>query len=306
MIFRRVTSRTRTGGSMSCFLSPTPPPLSLSSRFIPSLSFSFPRHLVDCGQSSSALMMLPMRMKSACLKKVSANRLNIGMDGMTLARIPGIPDGAKFLRHLGTLASWYSGIFYFVRPRNLADTVRIQIVRVAEPPREDDNFRSIDESILTRAADSIRAHASDDMLAAIPPGDTLQDLSAQLRRPSDTSRVHCEASIMALVVEPDVELITPQTTSGWPIGASKKCCWTCWKLGELLGQDGTYFAVSGTHKIIFGWVPPTGLPINVLARVRDALLEEYAKVCEAELKISRRSGQTSPVSDVEDNAKMLS
>ena len=47
----------------------------------------------------------------------------------------------------------------------------------AEPPKEDDNFRSIDKNISTRVADIIRARLpdDDDKLKAIPPGDTLED-----------------------------------------------------------------------------------------------------------------------------------
>ncbi|KAJ7137693.1 hypothetical protein C8R44DRAFT_975692 [Mycena epipterygia] len=197
-----------------------------------------------------------------------------------------IPNGAKFLRHLATLASWYSGIYYFQKPRGLAENVRMQIVRVAEPSRENERFRAMEQSVLARVADRIRARAPKDSTASIPPGDTLEDLIKQLRSPADTSQVHCEASIMGFVVQRDPEL----RTSGWAIGVSKKCCWTCWKLGELLG---TTFAMNGTHKTVYGWVPPGGLPVGVLERLRDALWEAYANTCWAELK--RRRGQTSPM-----------
>jgi hypothetical protein len=58
---------------------------------------------------------------------------------------------------------------------------------------------------------------------------------------------------------------------------------------------GSSFALHGTHRVVFGWVPPAGIPFNVLERLRDALLDSYALMCREELDV-RRSGQTSPVS----------
>ncbi|KAJ7221883.1 hypothetical protein C8J57DRAFT_1392412 [Mycena rebaudengoi] len=155
----------------------------------------------------------------------------------------------------------------------------MQIVRVAEPARPDDSvFRSIGQSIRARVVNILRKRAPEIDLAI---DDTLEDLSIQLRHPSDTSQMHCEASMMALVAQRDPGLITSETASLWPIGASQECCWTCRKLGELLAHDGLSFAIGGTHDI--GWVPPTGLPLKVLEGLRDALLNAYARICEAEL-----------------------
>ncbi|KAJ7484714.1 hypothetical protein FB451DRAFT_1233268 [Mycena latifolia] len=193
-------------------------------------------------------------------------------DEVGLIEEEGISNGVKFLRHLGMLACSYSAISYFLRPHKLPNTVRIQIFCIAEPPREDNIFRSIDESIRARAVDRIWARAPD----GIRTGERLEDLRTQPRRPSDTSHVHCEASILALVGQGNPELIMPQTASDWPIGASRKCCWACWKLGELLGQD---------------------VPIWVLEHLRDALLEAYADACQEELNIFSPAPPVSPILD---------
>lgn len=68
------------------------------------------------------------------------------------------------------------------------------------------------------------------------------------------------------------------------------------RLRVLTCSPGTYFVTNGTHRTVFGWVPPAGLPVGVLERVRDALREAYANACWAELKLWW--GQTSLMSPV--------
>jgi hypothetical protein len=60
-------------------------------------------------------------------------------------------------------------------------------------------------------------------------------------------------------------------------------------------STGTPLAFKGTHRIVYGWVPPSGLPVAVLEALRDALLDAYADACWEELNVSRRSAQTSPI-----------
>ncbi|KAJ7503031.1 hypothetical protein B0H11DRAFT_616434 [Mycena galericulata] len=165
----------------------------------------------------------------------------------------------------------------------------MQIVRVAELPKKDQDFRKIDADVRQRVVD--RARAAEETV--LFPGDTFEDLSVELRSPADSSHTHCEASLMALIVDKDPDLIVPQVVSQWPVGVSKKCCWTCWKLRELLAPT---FVMSGTHRIVYGWVPPPGLSVEVLTGLRDALLEAYGDACQTELEMSRRSAQTSPAS----------
>lgn len=85
-------------------------------------------------------------------------------------------------------------------------------------------------------------------------------------------------------VSPPALTRRPQA-SALPIGVSKKCCYCCALLGNMLNEwrlkdsdrAATYplFILPGQHGTIHAWLPPAGLPFEVLQDIRDAL---YKKV----------------------------
>jgi hypothetical protein len=105
-----------------------------------------------------------------------------------------------------------SAIHHFSR-FPMARTVHMQIVKVFEPARETSSFLTLRDSILARAGQSIRTRAPNELEDLIPSASKAGDLSESLTSPKDSSRVHCEASIMALMVGGDPALITSSSVS---------------------------------------------------------------------------------------------
>jgi len=74
------------------------------------------------------------------------------------------------------------------------------------------------------------------------------------------------------------------------IGVSKKCCWCCWSLGRLLNDDkesDLKLTLPGTHSVIYPWCPPDSLPIGLLLRLEQDLLDVLKKCLD---KKQRRKG----------------
>ena len=59
-----------------------------------------------------------------------------------------------------------------------------------------------------------------------------------------------------------------------PIAVSKKCCFLCWLLHKLLNRDGNWnFQLRGTHSTIYAWIPPPGLPEDILMELCNELIK---------------------------------
>ncbi|KAF5372804.1 hypothetical protein D9757_011092 [Collybiopsis confluens] len=83
--------------------------------------------------------------------------------------------------------------------------------------------------------------------------------------------IHAEAALMGWVHSAPNALIKDGDI---PIAVSKKCCFLCWLLHQLLNDLNDFnFILPGTHNQIFTWAPPPGTPRRVLHRLRDALLQ---------------------------------
>ncbi|KAJ7049426.1 hypothetical protein C8F01DRAFT_1265344 [Mycena amicta] len=206
-----------------------------------------------------------------------------------------LTTGAQFLRNLGTLASWLAAIQYFAARPKLSNNVQFQIVRVPEPERNDTIFEQQHEETCGKIASQVHERIRDLNEDLIPEHDkTVQDVLSKLREylPKDSSQVHCEATLMAAAAENNDQLITPWLMGEWPIGVSKKCCWTCWQLGNLIESTGTKVVLKNTHDIVYGWAPPVGLPVDILKRLRDKLLEEHITMCAHAVNSAFLRGQT--------------
>ncbi|KAF5382873.1 hypothetical protein D9757_007334 [Collybiopsis confluens] len=91
---------------------------------------------------------------------------------------------------------------------------------------------------------------------------------SQVQKRINKAKIHAEAQLMAWAFH-DLTL-----GSEVPIAISKKCCFLCRLLGQILseGNSPIKFFLPGSHHQIFAWIPPPGIPDTVLMRLRDALL----------------------------------
>ena len=72
------------------------------------------------------------------------------------------------------------------------------------------------------------------------------------------------------------------------IAISKKCCYTCHLLGEILkDKKNKQFKLYGTHGRVVPWMPPAGLEHDILV----ALKTTFVKKLEEVIKIKRKSSQ---------------
>ena len=85
-----------------------------------------------------------------------------------------------------------------------------------------------------------------------------------------------------------------------PIGLSKKCCLCCALLAHALndwrdreGNGGAYprFLLAGSHGAIYPWLPPSGLPREVLEKIRNRLWDAFVAVIQGGEDVAP---QTSP------------
>ncbi|RPD53603.1 hypothetical protein L227DRAFT_396755 [Lentinus tigrinus ALCF2SS1-6] len=100
--------------------------------------------------------------------------------------------------------------------------------------------------------------------------------------------VHAEAGLMALDAHlalrrlqstrlaADVQKIATvfEHVGSLPIGITKKCCWACFRLAQLLTSDiRSDFLLPGSHGVIYPWSPPPfGVSPKVLSILRDELM----------------------------------
>ncbi|KAJ7725955.1 hypothetical protein B0H16DRAFT_1894950 [Mycena metata] len=200
-------------------------------------------------------------------------------------------SGQNLLRQLRTLGTWLEAINYFSaqRLKPFMSNISMQIALVGSPVRNEEQFCGVGDLIRTHTEQKLQASPNGlDNVSA-----NMKKLEAELVHPADNSQVHCEASIMALMLNQG-QCIAPNVTA-WPIGVNKKCCWCCWQLAHFLRQDvkGMDFALSGTHRVVFGWAPPNGIPIGILKKIRGELQNNYTEICLSAQK-ALRSERTSP------------
>lgn len=105
-------------------------------------------------------------------------------------------------------------------------------------------------------------------------------LSSLLPVSGDTFRSTCVLTHLYLPQAQDIS-----------VGVSKRCCFCCWLLAELL-QPQTKFVPHGTHGAIFPWSPPPGLPREILCTIRERLMGVLHHIVQAST-VRPQSSQTS-------------
>ena len=79
----------------------------------------------------------------------------------------------------------------------------------------------------------------------------------------------------------------------------KKCCFCCHTLATLLKEHAALdFVLQDTHSTIFPWVPPRGLPLDVLQKMRLTLLRVLHDTVKKTVDSTIRPTQTSPAGSV--------
>ncbi|KAI0764735.1 hypothetical protein C8Q74DRAFT_1219693 [Fomes fomentarius] len=134
-----------------------------------------------------------------------------------------------------------------------------------------------------------------------------------------TPSVHAEAVLMSLATAAEVQvdgmpapgasLLPPDPT---PVAVSKRCCFCCSQLAELMKPGSgvgakTGFVLSGTHGTVFPWLPPVDVSSEVLKAMREKLLRALYNTFD-DPSVRPHSAQTSPAKsdiDIEIEEEML-
>ena len=78
------------------------------------------------------------------------------------------------------------------------------------------------------------------------------------------------------------------------IAISKKCCYGCFLLGEILhDKKKRQFKLYGTHGRVVPWMPPAGLDIDILVDLKT----RFARILEHVIKIKRQTSNEEDYAD---------
>ena len=84
------------------------------------------------------------------------------------------------------------------------------------------------------------------------------------------------------------------------IATSKKCCYGCFLLGEILHEKKEKrFRLYGTHGRVHPWMPPVGLDVDILLALKSRFVEMLNQVIQIKRQSSHKKDyarQSSPPS----------
>ncbi|KAI0793632.1 hypothetical protein C8Q74DRAFT_1215184 [Fomes fomentarius] len=207
------------------------------------------------------------------------------------------------LRHLGALTIPIRAAITIVLTCFNAPVTSLQAYQVVVPPnREAVITPEYSNSFTTQFAErlgGVDAEVVKKTLASL--GHIIAKIDAS---------VHAEAALMSLVsANHDVQvngtpmlIATLLPAEPIPVAVSKRCCYCCSTLAELLKSGSgdaaaSRFVFSGTHGTIFPWSPPYGLPRKVLQTMRKDLLDIFYNAFLSS-GVRPQSTQTSPAQSV--------
>ena len=89
------------------------------------------------------------------------------------------------------------------------------------------------------------------------------------------------------------------------IAISKKCCYSCFLLGEILKEKKKkQFNLYGTHGRIDPWMPPAGLDVDILLALKSRFVEMLNQVIQIKRQSSHKdyARQSSPPSSDDEDS----
>ncbi|KIY69997.1 hypothetical protein CYLTODRAFT_488476 [Cylindrobasidium torrendii FP15055 ss-10] len=122
--------------------------------------------------------------------------------------------------------------------------------------------------------------------------------------------VHCEAQLMGLIdlkmrsghgLKSKLSAMLPDGPHDIPIGVGNKCCFMCHRLASCLAQTGrTSFVLPGTHGVIYGWVAPPHIEVDILKSLHSDLHKLFMNRFPKNDIPSHKSSPASVASSIED------
>jgi len=258
-------------------------------------------HLRDVFTESSLCSQIVPTVESESMSNEDVEDLeDTPEDATTKAR------GDFVFRYLQTLTSWTQAVSYLFRPKFLKRFGSLEATLIRLPDHYDDR-----RSVLKLLRDAIIVAAES------PSGDAaVQWLNNRFATAMKQGcHVHAEAGIMALVSDVHafgndhgdrIANAIKHLNSVFPVGVSKKCCWTCSRLGLLMfpsesGHSGQLLQLQlpDTHATVYPWDPPGfGIPREVLIMLRDELKRHIIECALRDaILVKDVSRQSSPTSD---------
>ncbi|KAH9917160.1 uncharacterized protein BXZ73DRAFT_105632 [Epithele typhae] len=230
------------------------------------------------------------------------------------------------LRHLRTVTLPLDIIATFTdlpMSQGAGNAPAVQAVYVDHPPAQPvfrpDNFADIEKKIepflpAKQTAGSLPDPGDGPFASVIFPAIAKwpNKLGNQVMQKVNGASVHAEAALMArawLSQNGDGSAASSEgekliqdvlLRERIPVGVSKKCCFCCDYLAQLLaepsedGRPGVKFVLSGTHSTVFPWVPPSGLPRAVLVKLAKRLTDTLDEAIKTSSK-DVGSTQTTPL-----------
>ncbi|KAI0756211.1 hypothetical protein C8Q80DRAFT_1264298 [Daedaleopsis nitida] len=240
-------------------------------------------------------------------------------DDKEQGEIPGVHGAAKWsmLRYLRTLciavdaAKFYTSYADRFHDRDIGLRAYILPSKPSIPP-------PITSTTVRDFAGKFMSHFSPSLPSETNVTAAFEKLAMEVEKQKYVNAAeHAEAIIMALACNPagsgvvkalglkreseaatDIQSIfdiSRRPNGEVPVGVSKKCCFCCHKLATLLKQHADRsFVLQGTNSMIFPWIPPKGIPLDVLTELRLTLLRVLYDTVEQTVHTLSRSVQMSP------------
>ncbi|CAL1710060.1 unnamed protein product [Somion occarium] len=237
----------------------------------------------------------------------------------------GESPGHHIIQYLKTITAWYDAVQFLTRRQNLPYPLDVHLVSLPKPGINvedmDRCIRVFQESVLVQTPEGNRTAVMAFLTKRVKN-------SAVLCKPT----VHAEAGMMALACLTYSKALkrNMDTASSWyvdqakegilkqafsvhnvAIGASKKCCWCCWKLYTHLQNsnfEGTdenvypQFSVLGSHSTIFPWyLPEAGVPTAFLQNLLQELMSLVIQAAVDEKNLASRQTSASSSGEYDDD-----
>lgn len=231
------------------------------------------------------------------------------------------------MRYLKNTLSWVSAVEYLAKSRIGHGPTNPHLnLCLLMTPAPSESARMADMlPFFIQAAQEVRAEIPEDDVDAYEKW--VKQRRYIFTRPlSFEGSIHCEASLMAAMLDPttgagksiaqffkvSVVCVLPRqpdnnpTTTQLPldkkcvIGVSKKCCWCCAQLASLIARcERKTFILPGSHGQIFPWALPSGISQEVAAALEADLRSLLVKIMRKDLLAYLRQTSSPAGSDVE-------